>query len=155
MSRARGRQAPIPAPTTTAPAAASAFRARSETGEVYDFPGCGLPAQLRRPSLMELSVRGAAPNPLANEVMSLIAADEGPADLSHEERISRYQRNARAYIEVAKLCMVSPRLVTERAPDYDAGEIGPGDIADLDYIWLWHSFVGGAASEVQPFRADR
>src|SRR5512145_848762 len=48
--------------------------------------------------------------------------------------------------------LASPRLVLDREPNAAANEIGPLELADADYIWLYYQFVEGHASSVASFR---
>jgi hypothetical protein len=137
------------APLAASPAAA--FRRRSTEGELYELPGCGLVARLARPGLMGLVGAGATANPvLSPELLRMMSLDKTPA--SDEERLEKFERDVRAYREVAARCFVEPRLVLDREPNYDAGEIGPADIADRDYVWLYWTFSQGGDAQVAAFR---
>ena len=144
----KGRLAP---PHTPAPGATPARAWRD--GQLVALPGSGHQAVLRKPSLRALLSAGRVPNTLRDQVyrlahpqaVAVVAAqdDAGRAALFHEE--------SAAFIYIASQCFVSPRLVTEREPDYDANEIGPEDISDLDYIWLFYSWTEGSRETALPF----
>ena len=61
-----------------------------------------------------------------------------------------YQKNCRAYLEAAALCFIEPRLILDREPK--EGEIGPGDLTDFDYSWLYYSWIQGVDEDIAPFR---
>jgi len=154
MTTTKGRTAPelVPAPETpTAPAAAAAFRRVSKDGELYLLPGCGLPAKLRRIGLIGLVAAGATGNPaLSPELVRMMALTERPP--TEAERIADFEQNARAYREVAARTFVKPRMVLDRAPDYEADEIGPDDITDQDYVWIYWTLTQGGAAQAESFR---
>lgn len=136
-----------PTPTTVTPA--SEWRRVAKEGELYRLPGSGNVARLIRPSLTALvSVSSGVPNPLSRDVQKLIT---GAAPTQDEaKRWENYVANSRAMQEVAQLCLKEPRLVLDREPG--EGEIGPADLTDLDYSWLYYTFVEGGAADVAPFR---
>ena len=141
-------QSRTPAPTTVT--GASQWR-RGQLGELYTLPGCGYVARLIRPSLTALAASvGGIANPLSNELLTL-AAGRRPAD--DAQVLAFYQKNCRAYLEAAALCFIEPRLVLDREPK--EGEIGPGDLTDYDYTWLYYTFIQGDAEALAPFRVAR
>lgn len=142
--------APEAAPPTPSPA--SAFR----RGGVYRLPHTGLAVELRWPGLFALALAGEIPNPLAAAVLRIVSGATGkeaePA--SDEDQIALYRRNARSFLAVAARCLVRPRLVLDREPDYERDEIGPGDLHENDVQWIFFQFVqeGPASPGVAPFR---
>lgn len=62
-----------------------------------------------------------------------------------------YAETGAAVYHLAKLCLVEPKLVDEN-PQYDQGEIGPGDLSQADYWWIASQFVEGRADGLFPFR---
>jgi hypothetical protein len=139
----------IAAPTT--PTDARAWRRGREQGELFVLPGCGHVARLRRPSLTALAAAtGGMPNPLSEKLIQLAMGRRASSD---EQALEYYRRNSRAYLEAAALCFVEPRLVLDREPQ--EGEIGADDLTDLDYTWLYHSFITGGDHDVAPFRVER
>lgn len=139
-----------PAKPTSATDARQWRRGR-QVGELYELPGCGHVARLIRPSLTALAAAtGGVPNPLSEKVIQLAMGRRAPND---EQALEHYRRNCRAYLEAAALCFVEPRLVLDREPG--EGEIGPDDLSDMDYTWIYHSFITGGEQEVAPFRIAR
>jgi len=126
-------------------------------GFKYRLPGSGNVTKLRRPSLMALAARGTSiPNPLSAEVLRYVT-DRGDVlnERTDEERNEIYVKNAIAFVHIAVLCFVEPKLVADRAPNYEKGEIGPENISDLDYQWIVYSFVEGSVERTDPFRVDK
>lgn len=130
---ARGRTPAAPA----APAAplqaspASAFRARHSAGQLVELPS-GLVARLRMAPIVATVARlGYVPNPLSEDVLRELVVPP-PADESEAQQVAGYQRYQKTQVELAALKLVEPRLVLDRAPDYDAGEIGVCDLSDQD-----------------------
>lgn len=133
---------PQPAPAQPTPAAA--FRRSG----LYILPGSGHVVRLRWPGVYALAAAGTLPNPL----LDALAGNTVSSD--PEQRRVNFRRNAEAYLVAAELCLVEPRLVRDRAPDYDAGEIGPDDlgIEDLDFIFFSYLRRGPASDAAIPFR---
>lgn len=118
----------------------------------YRLPS-GHVALLKRVSLIALAGAGSIPNPLATDALRLLAVDDpDPSKLTEAQQIKAYQRNAAAFVHVAQRVLVEPKLITDREPDYEAGEIGPGDLADQDYTWIYYRLVGGRDDDVATFR---
>jgi hypothetical protein len=128
--------APRRSPAPAAPAAplqassAQAFRAR-HGGQLVELPS-GLVARLRMPPILATTARiGYVPNPLSDAVLKELflepAAEETP-----EAKLAGQERYNRAQIEVAALKLAEPRLMLDRDPNYDAGEIGVTDLSDDD-----------------------
>lgn len=135
---------------------ASIWKQQSPAGEgdVYTLPGSGHIARLVRPSLMALAVKaGQVPNTLSDAVIKFLIASDSDLHKTDEEKIASYRQNVRAYFEVAALCMVSPRLVLDRDPNYDADEVGPEAMHDRDIIWLYYDFTQGSSAARLAFRA--
>lgn len=143
---------PTPTPSTrSAQLTPSSAWAAAAAGELYRLPGSGHVARLRRPALIALASKiGHIPNPLAAEVIRLLATTE-PTD-TPEQQIAAFEKNAPAFVRVAQAAFVEPRMVTDRDPDYEAGEIGPQDITDTDYLWIYYSLAEGGAADVAMFR---
>lgn len=128
---------------------ASTWRSAREAGELIKLPGCGNVARLIRPALGKLALtNGGVPNPLSRNVQRLLSGAAPPRD--ENERWANYQTNTRAMQEIAQLCLVEPKLRLDGPPQ--EGEIGPEDLTDLDYTWLYYTWVEGAAEQVAPFR---
>ncbi len=131
--------------------AARDWRKSSQQGELYTLPGCGNVARLRRPSLMAMAAKGTVPNALSNDVMKLLAVvEENP---TADRQIQIYGEQAQAFKEIAALSLVEPRLVLDREPDYDKGEITADDLTDQDYVFIWR-FVQGRHEDFNPFRVS-
>lgn len=134
-------------------APAEAFRKEAHDGALYTLPGCGLVARLRRPALHAMAAAaGRIPNPLRREVLRFMASTDSNANTSDDARIAAYEANTAAIIQIAALALVEPKLVLDRDPDYANGEIGPLDLSDTDYNWLYYQFVEGGAAGVALFR---
>lgn len=129
------------------------WKKQSTDGQWVTLPGSGEPALLKRPSLMAMAANaGHVPNPLSAEVIRFLAENGDPLrNYSKDERAAIYKKNSRAFVEIAKLTFLDPKIVEDREPDYDAGEIAPTDIGDFDYSWLIFNFVEGDASKLVPF----
>jgi hypothetical protein len=129
-------------PAPKQPAAITPASTWAKRGQaLYELPGSGNIAELRRPSLIALAAAGAVPNPLSQDVLRYLAQRDNGKLISPEQQIAEYKRNAKAFIEIAARCFVQPRLITDRQPDYEAGEIGPEDLADSDYTFLFFQYV--------------
>lgn len=124
-------------------------------GELYRLPGSGNIARLRRPSLSAMAARvGQIPNPLTAEVMRFLAVVDTTTRPTPEQQIESYCKNVLAYLHIAQLVFVEPRFVLKDDPNYDAGEIGPHDLTDADYVWIWSKLIYGEAGELRPFRVN-
>jgi hypothetical protein len=136
LSKPRGRAVPpkVAAPVVTP---ASTWNANG----LYRLPS-GNVARLRRPGLLALAGQGTIPNPISAEVLRRITTDE-PAPQTDEERDRIIRTNSKAYLEVAALALVEPRLIVDREPDHAASEIGPADLSDDDLLWIFYTFVQG------------
>lgn len=142
-----GRAAPAKAEITPA----SVWRRVARDGELYRLPGSGNVVRLRRPGLTALAANvGHIPNPLSREVLRLMSAAETPT--SEDAKIEAFQRSARAYVEVAALCFVEPRIALEGEPG--EGEISPADVPDQDLVWCYWTFLEGDAVVAGAFRVD-
>lgn len=131
---------------------AATWRRAGQEGELYTLPGSGNTIRLKRISLFALAARtGNVPNPLAHEVLRLEGVSRAPK--TEAEQIANYREYSQGHVEVAKLCAVEPRIVDE--PNYDAGEIGPSDLAEFDYAWIYNVFIKGVADDRNKFRAER
>ena len=135
-------------PDPIQPTPASAW-AQAAEGELYTLPGSGHIARLRQVSLVALAAGPGVPNP----ILRLLAV-EGTVDKeTDQEKMDAYKRQARAFLEVAALALVEPRLVLDREPDPAKGEIGPQHLADQDLLWIYYDLVGGRAARLATFRA--
>lgn len=130
---------------------ASAWRKAREQGELIRLPGSGNVARLIRPPLasMVLSSNG-VPNPLSRDAQRLLAGTAPPKD--EAERWANYQKNTRGMQELAALCLAEPKLKIDGPPGEN--EIGPDDMADLDYTFIVYTWLEGAAESVAPFRVS-
>jgi len=146
---------PLVTPQTNSylPTAARAWKRQTRDGELYRLPGSGHVARLRRPSLMALAARaGDIPNPLADEVIKLLAGGAGSAMTETDEtkRMQLFREHARAMVEVARLSFVEPRIAD--TPDYEAGEIAPEDLHDRDIMFCYFELAQGEAAALADFR---
>lgn len=133
---------------------ATEWRRQRTDGDLFVLPGSGNVARLRRVSLTALAAAGAIPNDTADRVLRLMAIEIKAEQLSDEQQLAVYKRNQRAFIDVAARCLVAPVLIVDGAPDYERDQIGPDDLADRDYTWLFYSWINGTADQVSPFRCD-
>lgn len=138
-----------PAPT---PTPASAFRRAG----LYRLPGSGHTVRLRWPGLRALALAGEITNPLAQSLRRLLAGADATREQPDETAaIELWRTNSTAFLVVAERCLDEPRLILDRSPDYERGEIGPGDLAEPDIIWLWiWATEGPSDPRVSPFRLD-
>ena len=123
-------------------------------GGLYRLPS-GNVARLSRPSLLALAAAGRIPNPLEDEILRFVAlggADE--TKLTEAQQMARYQEHARVFVRVAARALLEPKLILDRAPDPDHNEIGPLQLSDRDYTWIYYGFVEGSASDSALFRVD-
>lgn len=133
----------------TAPTPAGLWRRQREEGELIRLPGSGNVARLIRPPLAHLVLSSnGVPNPLSRNVQKLLAGTPPPKD--EHARWANYQANVRGMQELAALCLLEPKLRLDGPPG--EGEIGPEDLADLDYTFIVYTWVEGAAEQVAPFR---
>src|SRR5262245_47008079 len=115
------------------PTSAREWRQRAQ-GELFTLPGSGNVALLKRISLVALAAAGAVPNPILYEVLRMLVIEvPSPNTTSEPDQLRHYKRNQKAFIEVARRCLVSPVLIVDREPDTNQNEIGPDDLADRDY----------------------
>jgi hypothetical protein len=135
---------------------AAAWHKAARTGHLYRMPGSGNVARLRRPSLRAMSINGVkGANPLSADVLRLIAAsDDTLSRPTDEQMIAAYKNEARAFQEAAALAFVEPQLILDREPDPDANEIGPGDVSDRDYVFIFYQLIQGEADRIRSFRLD-
>lgn len=141
----QSRPAPVTSPVDE-------WYSASEDGELYRLPGSGKVARLRRPSLYALLTQASEmPNKFSKDITRLLAQS---ASYEERERLERLNQNARAFQEVAALCFVEPAFALDRAPVRSSGEIGPGQLTDQDYLWLFYQFVEGQADDLQSFRVS-
>lgn len=132
---------------------ASAWRRMAQEGELYRLPGSGLVMRLKRPGLTALARKvGHIPNPLSREVLRLMSAAEKPA--GEDAAVESFQRSAQAYGEAFALCAVEPKVILDREPNYEAGEISINDVPDQDLVWVYWTFLEGDAAISGTFRVD-
>lgn len=129
-------------------------RQRTE-GDLYELPGSGNVARLARLSLSALAATGGPPNDIADRILSLMAVELKTETMTPEKQLDTYKRNQKAFVEVAARVLLSPRLIIDREPNYEADEIGPQDLADRDYTWLFYTWINGTADQRRLFRAHQ
>lgn len=117
-----------------------------KTGGLYQLPSGNI-AQLRRPSLL---ARATMPGKLERKVLRFIAL-ETPRLVPEDEQLRLYIANSEVYIAVAAATLVSPRLILDREPNYENNEIGPDDLSDRDYTWIYNIYVEGSDAESRDF----
>lgn len=122
-------------------------------GELLRLPGSGKWARLRKvPMMAMIAFAGKSPNVLADEVLRFNAVSTNGSRQSPQEQIAQYKANVQAFIRMAAMCFVAPKLVLEGEPDRAANEIGPFDVVDIDYRWIYFTFLQGEDAELAPFR---
>lgn len=107
-------------------------------------------ARMKRPGLMTLASRGLIPNPYLGPIRKLLAGRNGSGN-TDEERWAIFDENYQAYVGVAQLALVEPRLITDREPG--PGEIGPEKLSDQDLLWIYFNYAEGDESVIATFRA--
>lgn len=129
------------------------FTRQSQDGVWYRLPGSGATVKLVRPSLTAMVAQQAkAPNRISQRVVQFMSKIGDDDILRKPDQIEKsYRENTLVFIELAKICLMEPVLVTDRDPDYEAGEIAPTDIPNLDYAWIAYSFIGGEAERLATF----
>jgi hypothetical protein len=116
----------------------------------YQLPS-GNVARLKRPAVLALAAKGH--NPVSQAVM-LELYDRKAQPATDVEKLAQITANSQKYLEVLALAFVEPKLVIDRDPDYDAGEIGPHDLDDGDLLWIYWTFIEGVAAHFAQFRLD-
>jgi hypothetical protein len=126
---------------------AADWKARS-AGEIKTLPS-GATIRIRRPSLFALARIGHVPNPLATEVVKWFAVTAPEKEPTEQEKIAQYRENATVYVNVAVVSVVEPKIVADRLPDYDKGEIAPEDLSTADLVWVYGFVVAGIESALE------
>jgi hypothetical protein len=106
-------------------------------------------ARLKRPSVLALASNGH--NPVSMAVMlELYSKKDQPQ--TDDEKLVQIKATSRKYLEVLALTFVEPKLVIDKEPNYDNGEIGPADLDDGDLMWVYWTFIEGVAAQFAAFR---
>lgn len=116
----------------TQPRSAAAFK-RAET---HKLPS-GLEADLRRPDAERIVMENAGklPQPLVQRIVSQL---NGKPMAGNVEVTAKDLPQWYAYIDLmVRAALVWPKIVTEREPDYEAGEIAQGDLDPVDRAWIY------------------
>lgn len=142
--RAKGRAAPAKEDTVS-PTPADQW----QQDDLIRLPS-GPVARMKRPALMTLASRGMIPNPYLDPIRKLLAGRNGSGN-TDEERWKIFDENYQAYLGVAQLALIEPRLVTDRDPG--PGEIGPQHLSDQDLLWIYFNYTEGDDSVIATFRA--
>lgn len=138
-------------------ASSSRWRQQAVEGVWYRLPTSNELALLRRPGLQAMVGRaGQVPNPLTTEIMRFLAVERDPLkEYTEGEKMAMYERNSQAFVQLAAMCFVEPKVVLDRpADDLADGEIAPEWIPDYDLAWLVFSFIEGEAASLAKFRVD-
>lgn len=130
---------------------ASTWKARA-TGEINELPS-GAMVRIRRPSILALARTGNIPNPLAVAVIRHLVVDEAET-ITADQQVKSYQDNAMVYASIAAVSLTEPRIILDRIPDYDSGEIAPEDLSTTDLIYIYNYVMGVVIDETANFRAD-
>jgi hypothetical protein len=131
---------------------ASAWKARA-TGEIVELPS-GATVRIRRPSLFALARTGNIPNPLAAAVIRYLAVTDETEIVTPDQQARSYQENATVYASIAAVSLTEPRVILDRIPDYDGGEIAPEDLSTVDLIYIYNYVMGVVIDETANFPAD-
>ena len=126
---------PVAAPAPQQPTPASEWNDEA----LYTLPS-GKVARLKRPGVLAIASATNGANPISDAVL-IQHMTVGNAVTSDEERAGNIRKNSAMYVTVAKLCFVSPRVVD--APDYDANQIAPADIDDVDLMFVYFRLPPG------------
>ena len=98
----------------------------------------GNTALLRRVTLVEIATSGHLPEPLSALIGEVIEATLARQDVSSPEWAEKWKARTadldlatmqKLIDDVTPLLFVEPRIVTDREPDYDAGEIALDDVS--------------------------
>lgn len=91
-----------------------------------------------------LATVGRVPSQHMIDVLNLLVADGAwsPAEADADKYLSK-RNTIRGYYAVAALCLQSPRLILDRAPNPAADEIGPTDLNWRDVEAVYHGFFRG------------
>jgi hypothetical protein len=116
--------------------------------QAYQLPSGNI-ARLKRPAVLALARNGH--NPVSNAVL-LELYDRKDQPKTPDEKLEQIKANSQKYLEVLALTFVEPRLVIDREPNYDNGEIGPQDVDDGDLLWIYWVFIEGTAAAFATFR---
>lgn len=133
------------------------WRKQSKEGLEYRLPGSGNVVKLVRPGLQGMVTRaGHVPNPLSREVRQFLAkmGELRTDEIDDESRDKLLLEHADAKVQLAKMCLIFPQLITDGEPNYEAGQIAPEDIPDFDYNWFVYTFIEGDAARLAEFRVN-
>ncbi len=81
-----------------------------------------------------------APNPMTARIIELLEGYGLIGTTTPAQRAVYAQETLMAAIELASLCLVSPKLVLDREPDESAGEVGPSAFAHGDWAEMGRLF---------------
>lgn len=81
-----------------------------------------------------------APNPMTARIIELLEGYGLIGTTTPAQRTQYAQETLMAAIELASLCLVSPKLVLDREPDESAGEVGPAAFAHSDWAEMGRLF---------------
>lgn len=107
----------------------------------------GLQAKLCRPSLEVWLMTGRIPQAFTKKVLEL--TENGQTKPATSEVLKRLTGGdlAASLIFVrdfVRETLVSPVIVTDRAPDYDRDEIAPTDMEEADFLWIFQWAISGS-----------
>lgn len=129
----------------------------SKEGSLYELPGSGKVARLRKPSLLAMSIKaGYVPNPLSNEVLRFMAEVDqdrrayGSEEPSPAKKLEHYKNRVAAFMQICQLAFVSPELVLDGTGKKENGQINATDLSDRDVMWIVFALVEGEALPIKP-----
>lgn len=127
-------------------------------GKIYRLPGSGRRARIRKPNLYAQSVKaGYVPNPLSAEVVRFMAevqptANQYGGQIPESKQVEMFGKRAVAFIKIAELAFVSPKIVLTGQPNRANNEISISEITDRDLMYVVFEIVEGTADPEEDFR---
>jgi hypothetical protein len=136
---------------TTTPRSAAAFK----KAQTVTLPS-GLEVELRRPDAERIIMQNAGilPASLTGEMTSLLNGKRAPRTEIAADELPQWS----VYIDMMiRAALVWPKIVTDRLPDYEAGEIAQEDLEPQDrafiYEWTMPQGVRDQLAAAARFRA--
>jgi hypothetical protein len=115
---------------------------RQKVAVPHTLPGSGIEVMLCRPDLETWMLSGRIPQAFTSKVLQ--AHGGGKKKMDEDALLKSLEgRDLVASLvfvrDFVRETLVSPKIVTDRLPDYDADEIAPSDLEkdDLLYIFRW------------------
>lgn len=107
----------------------------------HTLKASGMEIVFAMPDLYQLILSNIkAPNPMTARIIELLEGYGLLGTSTPAQRAQYAQETLMAAIELASLCLVSPKLVLDREPDESAGEVGPSAFAHGDWSEMGRLF---------------